>query len=1607
MITENRRIMRRILTLMVFSIAVCFGLFGNVLESHAAVGDEIPFYYSDYEAYMDGLDEATLTDIGVRVNEGQPFTVGPLTKRYMAKVFLFTPKKTGYYLIKTSENLDYKSGYIAFSILEKNEKNKYEYLGEGFEQHAGVSYNLVELTADKTYAILATNSKPTIEYQMVIESRTEKDSTEIAYGSYRRKLNEIDVIASNVGLDKPFTVGPISGTYLAKTFLFTPEQSGYYIIHTTGAIDSDKDSPGFSLYWKYSNYYYNGAEEIEGSEGRYIDTYLEEGKTYALLATNFKSANAYNLIIEKRPYQIGDKYLNVDDLDSISVMSEGVVSKVDNLDQDPGYRVYSFKPEKTGEYVIHTAGTVDLSANRPKFYLYASDGLVATKIDDSWRNYQLNGHYLYCSLDSDTTYFIIATNQKSKNSYGIIPELELEGSNYCYSLDSVKNVYKLKLSDTNLVDNIKRSYSGYYYSFCSFTANEDGYYHICKDGVEDEAFYSDYKTGIYVPSGDNKTHKKARGYKYVSLKAGETCYLEYHLEKNTKNFNVSVEKVSYITEMTVKDIGLYYKKTESFKNDKGVIVTAKYSDGSSKEININHPGLTIQNGVAIRLKSEDYSWDLEEGKESKWCISAGITGLRREYGDGDYIIDYATYDTEDDDRWNEEIIGQTAYLECSIKTIGSDEYISDLDYKNLELNKTYSISDGDMYLFTPSETIGCSCAFNYQSENEVDMYGLKCDVFDLDSSYGHNVFRLEEFSFTATEGHKYLISFEKDLEIPITFTFTQAQQQVHKKITNITVTNNPKFAKVMYWDKVHEAVDWDALYKDGFNEIKFEITYEDATVGTGSISYDESITSEESYYDRYGNEIHAYVTDDVYIDEGSDSSAGSYGFKFEWYNEILDEGYSHSDETFSFEIVPMEQKLIDFSGVDQIEVNKAYQITAGTSQFYRVTINSTGKHLLYTSVDIDDVALYDAKTGDEIEPDYDFYRSNPPRDCPYPTVYDLEGGKEYLVFVEAYDWDILDIDGIFILNYFNGETDPAIATDPNAIPADWQGVADIDGILEKIAAIPDEVTLKDKNTVSEASTAYSRLSEEGIAKLDDATQLSISVAKAKLDKAVSKIAELEEAAVALANNVINKANALPAVDRLALTDKDAVDEAAALYGQLTEDQISVLDETTSQALSAAKARIDEAAAKIVELQSGADEELKKQAKEAAQAVIDQINALPAEITLEDKEAVANAQSAYDALTAEQRALLDEATGQALAEAKAKLDAAQSKITELEDAEEAEEKAKEEAKEAAQAVANQIAALPDNVTLENKVAVEQAIEAYNSLTAEQLALLDPEIRQALEDAKAKLDTAQDKITELVKEEEAKEKAKEAKEAAQAVADQIAALPDSVTLENKEAVEKAIEAYNKLTPEQLASLDPETRKALEDAKAKLDIAKDKITELVKEEEAKEKEKEAEIPATKITVAKKKLYMKKGASCTLTYLLTPLNSTDKVTFTSSKKKVATVSATGKIKAKAKGTTKITITTSSGKKAVVTVNVAKKATKTKSVKASKKKMTLKVGNVKYIGYTRKPAKATDIVTFKSSKKSVVTVDSNGKLTARKKGKAKITIKAGKKKAVCTITVK
>ena len=128
-------------------------------------------------------------------------------------------------------------------------------------------------------------------------------------------------------------------------------------------------------------------------------------------------------------------------------------------------------------------------------------------------------------------------------------------------------------------------------------------------------------------------------------------------------------------------------------------------------------------------------------------------------------------------------------------------------------------------------------------------------------------------------------------------------------------------------------------------------------------------------------------------------------------------------------------------------------------------------------------------------------------------------------------------------------------------------------------------------------------------------------------------------------------------------------------------------------------------------------------------------------------------------------------------------------------------------------------------------------------------------------------------------------------------------------------------------------------------------------------------------------------------------------KPAYKSSNTAVATVNAKGVIKAKKAGTAVITASTYNGLVATCKITVKKAPAK---ITLSKKSLKIKKGKTKRLTYKIPAGSYTSKVTFTSSNKKVATVNQQGYVTAKKKGKCKITVKTHNgKKAVCKIKVK
>ena len=120
-------------------------------------------------------------------------------------------------------------------------------------------------------------------------------------------------------------------------------------------------------------------------------------------------------------------------------------------------------------------------------------------------------------------------------------------------------------------------------------------------------------------------------------------------------------------------------------------------------------------------------------------------------------------------------------------------------------------------------------------------------------------------------------------------------------------------------------------------------------------------------------------------------------------------------------------------------------------------------------------------------------------------------------------------------------------------------------------------------------------------------------------------------------------------------------------------------------------------------------------------------------------------------------------------------------------------------------------------------------------------------------------------------------------------------------------------------------------------------------------------------------------------------------KVTWSSSNKKVATVSSKGTIKAKKAGNASVTAKVGSKKLTcnVIVLNNAPFLSATEITLTPGKTFNLSVENA-----------GNKTVKWKTDKKNIATVSSKGKVKGKKAGTAKITAQVGSKKLTCTVTV-
>lgn len=316
-------------------------------------------------------------------------------------------------------------------------------------------------------------------------------------------------------------------------------------------------------------------------------------------------------------------------------------------------------------------------------------------------------------------------------------------------------------------------------------------------------------------------------------------------------------------------------------------------------------------------------------------------------------------------------------------------------------------------------------------------------------------------------------------------------------------------------------------------------------------------------------------------------------------------------------------------------------------------------------------------------------------------------------------------------------------------------------VVAKINQIGDPIELTDEceEKITAARDAYEQLSPEEKRYVDN--YQTLKDAEKELAR-LKKVAADQKAA----EEVTEKIKALPDVKDLTLNDETQIDEARDAYSKLTDDQKTyVSDETKGKLVSA-----EEQMAKLLDA-------------EAITKLIKEIEELPSasDITLNDREAIENAKAHYDALSEEQKGVLEETSPDSVKKLSEVIEQLHALIEE-------DDKQKEVDK-----VNTLLNELPDkdDVMFRDQTAVTEARDAYDAL------------KDMYEDEDLQGRISEDMLKKLT---DAEERLKTLQEEIDYVAGLIEDIPaiDDLTVEDADQVQAARDAYEALNDEQKLKL-----------------------------------------------------------------------------------------------------------------------------------------------------------------------------------------------------------
>lgn len=165
--------------------------------------------------------------------------------------------------------------------------------------------------------------------------------------------------------------------------------------------------------------------------------------------------------------------------------------------------------------------------------------------------------------------------------------------------------------------------------------------------------------------------------------------------------------------------------------------------------------------------------------------------------------------------------------------------------------------------------------------------------------------------------------------------------------------------------------------------------------------------------------------------------------------------------------------------------------------------------------------------------------------------------------------------------------------------------------------------------------------------------------------------------------------------------------------------------------------------------------------------------------------------------------------------------------------------------------------------------------------------------------------------------------------------------------------------------------------------------------------------EVAVTGVSIDQSSVEMMIGEKIQLSATITPADATDqRITWSSSKKSVATISDRGLVTAVAEGTTTIKAR-AGGKTSACIVTVKKEIISVTSISLDLSTLSLTKGESKTLVATVSPSNATyKKIIWTSSDPNVASVNSEGKVSAVAKGNANITVQVDDVKATCAVTV-